>query len=54
MREWEFVRAIPAHLDAPLNIGPDDFAEAFAFLELVGGWVGWCDVCVCVCVCVCG
>lgn len=31
--QWQFERAIPCHLDAPIQIGPIEFREAFAFLE---------------------
>ena len=30
---WQFERVVPAHLDAPLAIGPAGFADTFAFLE---------------------
>lgn len=31
VRRWEFERVIPAHLDAPLRIGPEQFAQTFDF-----------------------
>jgi Domain of unknown function (DUF4336) len=30
---WDFQRIIPCHFDAPLNVTPDQFRQAFAFLE---------------------
>jgi hypothetical protein len=30
---WEFDRIIPCHFDAPIAITPDEFRQAFAFLE---------------------
>lgn len=30
---WDFQRIVPCHLDAPLNAGPQQFRQAFAFLE---------------------
>lgn len=30
---WQFHRVIPCHFDAPLDIGPAQFRQAFAFLE---------------------
>lgn len=34
--QWEFQRIIPAHLEAPLEVGPDAFRQAFAFLDAEG------------------
>ena len=30
---WDFQRIIPCHFDAPLNVSPAQFRQAFAFLE---------------------
>ena len=30
---WNFQRIIPCHFDAPLYVTPDQFRQAFAFLE---------------------
>eukprot|EP00802_Teleaulax_amphioxeia_P015917 Tamp_16018.p1 GENE.Tamp_16018~~Tamp_16018.p1 ORF type:complete len:495 (+),score=46.36 Tamp_16018:132-1487(+) len=40
---WDFERVIPAHLDAPLAIGPQAFAQTFAFLEKGTNSVRFCD-----------
>lgn len=42
---WDFVRVVPAHLDAPLAIGPTEFAAPFAFLRNEDGRneVRFCD-----------
>jgi Domain of unknown function (DUF4336) len=31
--KWHFVRIIPCHFDAPIEAGPHQFRQAFAFLE---------------------
>ena len=31
IKQWDFVRVIPAHLDAPLAVGPAEFTETFEF-----------------------
>lgn len=31
VKQWDFVRVVPAHLDAPLSVGPAEFAETFEF-----------------------
>ena len=31
VKTWDFDRVIPAHLDAPLDIGPQEFAATFDF-----------------------
>jgi len=46
VQSWDFVRVIPAHLDAPLAIGPKEFGEAFAGFAGVGKTVNgvrFCD-----------
>ena len=30
---WDFQRVIPCHFDSPIEAGPDQFRQAFAFLE---------------------
>jgi len=40
---WDFERVVPAHLDAPLAIGPAQFAETFAFLRKGRNEVRFCD-----------
>ena len=41
---WDFKRVIPAHLDAPLNIGPKEFVDTFAFVKQKGrNEVRFCD-----------
>jgi hypothetical protein len=39
---WQFDRVVPAHFDAPLAIGPKEFAESFEFLSK-GNEVRACD-----------
>lgn len=41
--QWKFQRVVPAHLDAPLNIGPKEFAAAFAWIESGENNVRYCD-----------
>jgi len=43
VQKWEFERVVPAHLDAPLAIGPKDFAEPFDFARNGGNEVRFCD-----------
>ena len=31
--KWHFVRIIPCHFDAPIEVGPHQFRQAFTFLE---------------------
>jgi len=43
--QWNFQRIIPCHFDAPLKAKPDEFRQAFAFLEkeppaVRQGWFG--------------
>jgi Domain of unknown function (DUF4336) len=40
---WKFVRVIPAHLDAPLNIGPSEFSKPFEFARRGSNVVRFCD-----------
>lgn len=40
---WDFERVVPAHLDAPLAIGPTEFAEAFEFVKTGRNEVRFCD-----------
>ena len=40
---WDFQRVIPAHLDAPLALGPKEFAAAFEFVESGKNEVRFCD-----------
>ena len=41
--KWDFDSVIPAHLDAPIAIGPLEFAEPFAFARNGGNEVRFCD-----------
>lgn len=43
VQTWDFVRVVPAHLDAPLNIGPKQFAEPFDFARNGGNEARFCD-----------
>ena len=40
---WDFERVIPAHLDAPLTIGPSQFEDAFGFTKSGKNEVRFCD-----------
>ncbi len=40
---WDFKTIIPAHLDAPLAIGPSEFGQAFDFVKLGKNEVRFCD-----------
>jgi hypothetical protein len=31
--KWHFLRIIPCHFDAPIEVGPQQFRQAFTFLE---------------------
>jgi hypothetical protein len=31
--KWHFHRIIPCHFDAPIEVGPQQFRQAFTFLE---------------------
>ncbi len=41
--KWDFKRVIPAHLDAPLAIGPSQFEDAFGFVKSGKNEVRFCD-----------
>ena len=43
VRRWDFQRVVPAHLDAPLAIGPEQFAQPFEFARNGGNEVRFCD-----------
>lgn len=43
VQRWSFERVVPAHLDAPLAIGPAQFAEPFEFARNGGNEVRFCD-----------
>lgn len=43
VKQWNFERVIPAHLDAPLAIGPSQFAETFDFIRSGRNQVRFCD-----------
>lgn len=43
VKQWDFDRVIPAHLDAPLAIGPKEFVNTFSFLESGKNEVRFCD-----------
>ena len=43
VKQWNFHRVIPQHLDAPLALGPDQFAKAFSFIEKGVNEVRFCD-----------
>lgn len=40
---WDFKTVTPAHLDAPLAIGPSEFGQAFDFVKLGKNEVRFCD-----------
>ena len=43
VQQWKFERVVPAHLDAPLAIGPSEFAEPFEFARNGGNEMRFCD-----------
>lgn len=43
VKEWDFKRVVPAHLDAPLSIGPAEFAQTFDFIREGRNQVRFCD-----------
>jgi len=43
VQSWEFERVVPAHLDAPISIGPADFGAPFDFAARGGNEVRFCD-----------
>mmetsp|Transcript_37840 Transcript_37840/g.78573 ORF Transcript_37840/g.78573 Transcript_37840/m.78573 type:complete len:505 (-) Transcript_37840:1325-2839(-) len=40
---WKFGRVIPQHLDAPLAIGPQEFAQTYSFIKNGQNIVRYCD-----------
>ncbi|EOD38128.1 hypothetical protein EMIHUDRAFT_200596 [Emiliania huxleyi CCMP1516] len=43
VQRWDFERVVPAHLDAPIAMGPAQFAEPFDFARDGGNEVRFCD-----------
>lgn len=43
VQRWSFDRVVPAHLDAPLAVGPKEFGEPFDFARNGGNEVRFCD-----------
>ena len=43
VQRWKFDRVVPQHLDAPLAIGPAEFAKPFQFAASGGNEVRFCD-----------
>lgn len=43
VQQWDFERVVPAHLDAPIAIGPQQFAEPFDFARNGGNEIRFCD-----------
>ena len=44
IQQWNFERVIPQHLDAPLKLGPKQFAATYDFLKTPGSnLVRFCD-----------
>ncbi len=43
VKEWPFQRVIPAHLDAPLNIGPKEFSATYDFIRKGKNEVRYCN-----------
>mmetsp|Transcript_16154 Transcript_16154/g.32402 ORF Transcript_16154/g.32402 Transcript_16154/m.32402 type:complete len:232 (-) Transcript_16154:322-1017(-) len=43
VQTWDFERVVPAHLDAPLAIGPKEFAQPFSFARNGGNEARFCD-----------
>ncbi|CAJ1934945.1 unnamed protein product [Cylindrotheca closterium] len=41
--KWNFKRVVPMHLDAPLAIGPSEFASTFDFTKTAKNEVRFCD-----------
>ena len=41
--KWNFKRVVPMHLDAPLAIGPSEFAKTFDFTKIGRNEVRFCD-----------
>jgi hypothetical protein len=43
VKKWSFERVIPAHLDAPLNIGPKEFSATYDFIRKGQNEVRYCN-----------
>ena len=43
VQKWSFERVIPAHLDAPLNIGPKEFSATYDFIRKGKNEVRYCN-----------
>ena len=43
VQKWPFERVIPAHLDAPLNIGPKEFSATYDFIRKGENEVRYCN-----------
>ena len=43
VQSWSFDTVVPQHLDAPLALGPADFAAPFEFAKNGGNEVRFCD-----------
>jgi len=43
VKHWDFERVVPAHLDAPLAIGPQEFAETYNYIRKGKNEVRFCD-----------
>mmetsp|Transcript_11781 Transcript_11781/g.29853 ORF Transcript_11781/g.29853 Transcript_11781/m.29853 type:complete len:468 (-) Transcript_11781:93-1496(-) len=43
VKQWPFKRVIPAHLDAPLNIGPKEFSTTYDFIRNGKNQVRYCN-----------
>ena len=43
VKQWKFDKVIPAHLDAPLAIGPKEFSETYDFIRKGENRVRYCD-----------
>ena len=43
VKQWPFKRVIPAHLDAPLNIGPKEFSATYDFIRNGRNQVRYCN-----------
>ena len=43
VKKWPFTRVIPAHLDAPLNIGPEEFSATYDFIRKGKNEVRYCN-----------
>lgn len=43
VKTWEFDNVIPAHLEAPLSIGPKEFSDTYDFIRNGANEVRYCD-----------